>query len=145
MAIEDGMLGKQIGSWTVLERIEKGKKVVFYKCKCVCETEKEVAAISLRNGHSRNCGCIQSELKTKASEKETPPEAQAAMALISEGYLPAADQIGLTGAPAWTVESIAIIFGIDSNHLIQEIRAAGPRFTDKDKQKREPAQGWAIG
>lgn len=143
MAAKDSMIGKQINSWTVLEKIEKGKGVIFYRCVCVCDTEKEVAAISLRNGHSKSCGCVKSEPKA-AKEDVTPPEATEALSLISEGFLPAADQIGLTGSPAWTVESIARIFGIDRNRLIKEIKASGSRFGDEGKQKKEPAQGWAV-
>ena len=56
----DEMLGKQFGSWTVIEldtEREAKSRQLYYKCRCVCGTVKSVAGNSLREGKSTSCGC----------------------------------------------------------------------------------------
>ena len=63
--VED-MTGKRFGKLMVIERapdrINKGgTKHVMWKCKCDCGNETIVRGTSLRNGHTRSCGCVHSE------------------------------------------------------------------------------------
>lgn len=55
--------GIQFGKWTVLERAGSDGKAVFWKCRCECGTERDVAAPNLRSGQSKSCGCYQSPKK----------------------------------------------------------------------------------
>ena len=60
----DNLIGMQFGRWTVLYRADdyicrNGKKRVMWHCRCVCGTERDVDAHSLKRGLSKSCGCIQ--------------------------------------------------------------------------------------
>jgi hypothetical protein len=35
---------------------------IYYDCRCACGKTKTIAADSLRNGHSRSCGCLPKEI-----------------------------------------------------------------------------------
>lgn len=60
------MVGKQFGRWTVVEAVgRKGKSnALAYMCKCSCGTVKVVNGQKLRNGESRSCGCLKTEMHT---------------------------------------------------------------------------------
>lgn len=54
--------GQRFGKLTVLRRVENnvcsdGTTYVMYKCKCDCGNEIVTRATSLKNGHTRSCGC----------------------------------------------------------------------------------------
>lgn len=51
--------GNIYGSWEVLELSEKYNKqqTLYWKCRCVCGTIKDVKGTSLRNNSSTCCGC----------------------------------------------------------------------------------------
>ena len=63
------MVGKRFNMWEVLESVEavsrSGKK--YWVCKCDCGTVRAVEGKSLRNGTSKNCGCIRKITAAKAS------------------------------------------------------------------------------
>ena len=57
----DDLVGKKIGFWTVLRRVQYrtrgGNALVAYLCRCVCGKEKSVLKSSLEKGVSMSCGC----------------------------------------------------------------------------------------
>ncbi len=61
--------GKVFGRWVVLsagERPNNGNK--YWKCICVCGTEREVASSSLRSNISNSCGCLRSEIYSERAK-----------------------------------------------------------------------------
>ena len=60
--------GDKFGRWTVLERVKSHDKSAWWKCRCECGIVRDVRATPLKNGKSRSCGCLRSELK-RASGK----------------------------------------------------------------------------
>ena len=66
--------GHRYGRLLVLERYPvKGVRYAFWKCRCDCGTEVVISGKSLREGVSRSCGCLRSEV---VSEKMTKYWAQ---------------------------------------------------------------------
>lgn len=59
--VED-LTGQTFGKLTVLERApdhlnKDGTKYIMWKCRCECGNEVVTRATSLKNGHTRSCGC----------------------------------------------------------------------------------------
>ena len=52
--VKKDLVGKRLGRWTVVSR---GSKTNYWKCRCICGTEKEIFRGSLTSGHSTSCGC----------------------------------------------------------------------------------------
>jgi hypothetical protein len=52
------LTGATFGNWTVLGPGGVHRKQRHWKCRCVCGTEREVAAYPLTKGDSTSCGCI---------------------------------------------------------------------------------------
>lgn len=150
MASKENEVGKKFGLWTVLA-IRRKENGVFFECQCNCGTIREVAAITVRNGRSKSCGCtrvsdsVKARLDTQGDPKElTSPEDLKALLLISEGVFPPADQISPKGAPSWTLDSIALMFALSPDKFIAEMKQTGHRFKEAGIQKKEPVQGWAV-
>lgn len=58
------MIGQRFGRLTVLGYAGKSKnRLIVYLCRCVCGKETKVDGLSLRRGHSRSCGCLNSDDK----------------------------------------------------------------------------------
>jgi hypothetical protein len=57
------MTGKTYNNWYVIEKDTNIKsKEIKWKCKCLlCGTEKSVRGTDIRNGKSKNCGCVRSQ------------------------------------------------------------------------------------
>lgn len=55
-------IGDRFGRWEAIKEIPSERE--FCLCKCECGTVKEVRIISLRNGHSKSCGCGRRREKT---------------------------------------------------------------------------------
>ncbi len=55
--------GKRYGRLTVVSRIERPGKGLFWKCVCDCGNESVVWGANLRNGNSKSCGCLGRENK----------------------------------------------------------------------------------
>jgi hypothetical protein len=55
------LTGKVFSRLTVLERAPNKGVRTYWLCKCECGRKKSIQAYSLSNGHTRSCGCIQSE------------------------------------------------------------------------------------
>lgn len=60
------LTGKRFGKLFVIEimRLE-GKGEIFWKCVCDCGKETIVSGSNLKNGNTKSCGCIHSELLIK--------------------------------------------------------------------------------
>lgn len=55
--------GQRFDRLTVLERTEKKSgNTYIYKCQCDCGNICEVSGANLRNGYTRSCGCLASEV-----------------------------------------------------------------------------------
>ena len=61
------LTGKKFGRWTVVTRAENKNNNTIWYCKCECGTEKEVSGDTLKNGVSKSCGCLRSEITSKRS------------------------------------------------------------------------------
>lgn len=56
------LTGTHFGRLTVIKLNHKGKTgASFWKCECSCGDETVVAAIHLRSGHTKSCGCLKNE------------------------------------------------------------------------------------
>ena len=62
--------------WTVLSRDEtmimpNGRHITMYKCQCNCQnkTIKTIRASALKNGSTKSCGCLKSELQNSEDYK----------------------------------------------------------------------------
>lgn len=55
--LRDHLEGQRFGFWTVLYEVEKKGKHRAYLCRCDCGIERVVVGASLKNGHSKSCGC----------------------------------------------------------------------------------------
>jgi len=54
--------GLVVGRWTVVIQAASRRGQSYWRCRCSCGNEKEVAGASLRHGQSASCGCIQKEV-----------------------------------------------------------------------------------
>lgn len=61
------MAGQQFGGWTVLQKAGNTKGGgALWLARCFCGTERSVLGADMRNGKSKNCGCVtQSRLGNK--------------------------------------------------------------------------------
>jgi hypothetical protein len=60
------LTGRTFERLSVLGRAEKpahieGFHTSWWRCKCVCGKEKVIAAVSLKTGNTRSCGCLHAE------------------------------------------------------------------------------------
>jgi hypothetical protein len=64
--------GKKYGKWTVnILSDKKGKNgEIYWCCICDCGNERDVLAVSLRNGYSKSCGCDKNNSGNKALRNE---------------------------------------------------------------------------
>jgi len=63
------LVGQVYGRLTVLSRAEKlpGSGRARWLCGCECGMEKIIGGDSLRNGHTKSCGCLQKERVREAN------------------------------------------------------------------------------
>ena len=54
-------IGNKYGRLTVLYKVESRKGQAYWHCRCDCGNEIDVSGISLRNGNTKSCGCLQRE------------------------------------------------------------------------------------
>ena len=59
--------GKTFGRLTVLRHVPNA----FCLCLCSCGQERTVSARSLRNGHTKSCGCLRKEIMTSHGHTKT--------------------------------------------------------------------------
>lgn len=131
-------IGDRHGHWVVVGGAVRVGRDTRYLCLCCCGLEKWLSAITLRNGTASSCGCIPRQAVTRWMDPEanpTPPEIQTIFTLISQGFLPPADQFSLKdGAPSWTLPTIAHILGITTHDLIQHLKARNRSFNPMVQQ-----------
>lgn len=73
------LVGKRFGRLTVQERASDRNGRVVWLCKCLCGSDKEVAASALKSKLTRSCGCLKREtgplnVGRKAHGKTKTPE-----------------------------------------------------------------------
>lgn len=129
-------VGDKVGHWTITGEMKKQGRATLFPCRCICGKEKNVAAISIWNGKSTSCGCVESaagSAPTSAkAEKSIPLQAQAILDLISQGRLPPADGWAVQGhEPAWTLGSIAKVIGVNQEELFSLLMKGEARFSPK--------------
>ena len=55
------LTGLTFYNWRVIKRVENDRRGnVMWLCICKCGVRKNIASVSLRNGTSKSCGCLQS-------------------------------------------------------------------------------------
>lgn len=59
------MEGKKINRWSVIKRAENKNGKTYWLCECECGKRKKVYGVSLRNGKSKSCGCLNKETVSK--------------------------------------------------------------------------------
>lgn len=57
--------GRKYGRLTVLRENGKCNNGILWLCRCECGNEVNVLAYNLKNGHTKSCGCFQSEARSK--------------------------------------------------------------------------------
>lgn len=62
------LTGQRFGRFTVLKRAHNSKDGrTMWLCKCDCGNERIVSGKSLRNGHTKSCGCLNREITSERS------------------------------------------------------------------------------
>lgn len=56
--------GRKYGRLTVLRENGKQRGNILWLCRCDCGNEINAIAYNLKNGHTRSCGCLSSEIKS---------------------------------------------------------------------------------
>ena len=64
--IKIDMTGKRCGRWTVIKHVPrpeyKNGNGVWWLCRCDCGTERVIIGNTLRNGTSKSCGCMRTDM-----------------------------------------------------------------------------------
>ena len=67
------MIGKAFGRWTVMDKGPMKKYAscsrASWFCRCECGIQRIVLAMSLANGTSRSCGCLQKEIVSRGTHR----------------------------------------------------------------------------
>lgn len=131
------LTGKIFGRLTVLEKSPRHNKhgQPFWKCVCICGSEKEVLGPNLRSGRSRSCGCVRSEsaahrFKTLPRRGTDNPKAAKLVAKLGENYISSKDPWFRICAGRWhAAKKAGIALGFDT---IQEFavycRSIAPKY-----------------
>ena len=83
-SVAQDLTGLRYGLWTVVDRAENRGIVPYWRCRCDCGTEREVAGQSLRSGASRACGCTRKGNLQHGKSKS--PEYEAWSGMIRRCY-----------------------------------------------------------
>lgn len=57
------LTGLAFGRLTVVNRVQNRGRFVFWRCRCQCGQERDVASRSLVRGITKSCGCLSRELR----------------------------------------------------------------------------------
>jgi hypothetical protein len=89
------MIGQKFGRWTVIDisapASYPSKTLPRWLCSCVCGTQRAVTALSLRNGSSQSCGCLNRERSRQKHTKHglhKTPEYKVWQAMIARCFNP---------------------------------------------------------
>lgn len=66
------LAGQKFHRLTAIERVRRVRRAWLWRCRCDCGDEVEVIATSLRSGHTKSCGCLGAEVRTKHGMNNTP-------------------------------------------------------------------------
>ena len=65
------LTGKRVGRLLVVKRAANNKDGrTMWLCRCDCGNERVVSGKSLRNGHTKSCGCLNRDIASKMSLKD---------------------------------------------------------------------------
>lgn len=64
--------GDQFARWTVLREVERQHAHRVFECQCDCGTVRKLGLCTLRQAHSKSCGCLQKELAITHGMNLTP-------------------------------------------------------------------------
>jgi len=66
----EDLTGQTFSRWTVLKQGDSRiRNIILWVCRCTCGTVRNVTASSLKQGITRSCGCLRSEISTKNGKK----------------------------------------------------------------------------
>jgi hypothetical protein len=68
-AVAEDLSGRAFGRFVVLERDASRTSRPFWLCKCECGAVKSVAAVELKAGKTKSCGCFDADRKKTATVK----------------------------------------------------------------------------
>jgi len=72
----DEFINKRFARLKVLKSFHRsfssGRKLIFFKCICICGNIKDVYKHSLVKGYTRSCGCLRKEESAKRMKKNNP-------------------------------------------------------------------------
>ena len=78
------LTGKRFGRFIVISRANNSKDGrTMWLCKCDCGNERIVAGKSLRNGHTKSCGCLNKETVSEKSFKDRVGERFGRLVVVS--------------------------------------------------------------
>lgn len=63
------LTGMRFGRLTVIERVENRGNYAMWRCRCDCGGETITRTSSLKNGHTKSCGCRQKQIVSKLMTK----------------------------------------------------------------------------
>lgn len=64
------LLGKKFGRLRVIEPVDSDSPHMYWKCLCDCGNIVNVRGQNLREGVTKSCGCLRSELSSKRAKKK---------------------------------------------------------------------------
>lgn len=64
------LTGQKYGRLTVLYRAESRNGKTYWHCKCECGREKDVQGMCLKDGRTKSCGCLNSEVASNRQSKD---------------------------------------------------------------------------
>lgn len=66
------ILGQKFGRLTAVKRLQNNKKKnAVWLCACECGGNAEATGYSLRNGHTKSCGCLRTEMIVAEAKKNS--------------------------------------------------------------------------
>lgn len=63
------MVGEKVGQLEVVGFVGLRKRAAYWLCHCDCGNTLKVRGSSLRNGHTKSCGCLSAELTRRRATK----------------------------------------------------------------------------
>ena len=60
--MSQNLINMKFGNWAVISEVKSTTKDKRWLCRCTCGNEREVFGKYLRNGKSKSCGCLKSQL-----------------------------------------------------------------------------------
>jgi len=81
------LTGQKFNRLTVIKRVENNKlQKTMWLCKCECGNEIVVCGYSLKNGHTKSCGCLRKENLERFHKQNTLATGIAGMRNVINSY-----------------------------------------------------------